>query len=90
MSLYSHCRQAIQICIQFFRGHSCILINREDTSAVVAQQMQTIIDTTVAEGWEYQRMDTVETTIVGTNGCFGMGAQPAIITSYSVLVFKRA
>jgi len=57
---------------------------------VVAQQMQTIIDTTVAEGWEYQRMDTVETTIVGTNGCFGMGAQPAIITSYSVLVFKRA
>ena len=65
-------------------------INREDTSAVVAHQMQTIIDTTVAEGWEYQRMDTVETTVAGTNGCFGMGAQPAIITSYSVLVFKRA
>ena len=66
------------------------LIQREDTSTVVAKQMQSIIDEFVSGGWEYLRMDTVQTTVAGTSGCFGFGAQPAVSTVYTVLVFKRA
>lgn len=65
------------------------LIKREDTTAAVAQQMQSIIDTTTSNGWDYMGMDTVQTTIAGTSGCFGVGAQPPISTTYTVLVFKK-
>lgn len=60
-----------------------------DTSAVVAEQMQTLIDLNIANGWEYQRMDTVQTIVAGTSGCFGFGAQPPVSTTYTVLVFRR-
>jgi hypothetical protein len=63
-------------------------INREDTTAIVADQMQRIIDDHVREGWEYLRMDSVQTVIAGDSGCFGIGAQPPVNTVYNVLVFK--
>jgi hypothetical protein len=65
-------------------------ITREDSSAAVAQQMQSLIDANTSEGWEYLRMDSVQTNIAGTNGCFGLGAEPARATSFSVLVFQKA
>jgi len=64
-------------------------IKQNDTSASVASQMQTIIDSKVSEGWQYIRMDSVQTTVAGANGCFGIGAQPGFLTIYNVLVFKR-
>lgn len=64
-------------------------INRNDTTAHVAAQMQKIIDTYVNEGWEYMRMDAVQTSVAGTNGCFGVGAQPSFTTTYNVLIFKQ-
>lgn len=64
-------------------------ITRNDTSTTVANQMQTIIDDYVNQGWEYLRMDSVQTTIAADQGCFGIGAQPAFVTIYNVLVFKK-
>lgn len=64
-------------------------ISRADTSATVATQMQQLIDKHVFDGWEYVRMDSVQTSVAGTKGCFGLGAQPGFATTYNVLVFKR-
>ena len=65
------------------------VINRDDTSQVVATQMQSIIDSTIQDGWEYSHMDSVQTSVAATTGCFGIGAQPAFITTFNVLIFKK-
>lgn len=64
-------------------------ITRNDTSSTVAKQMQIIIDDHTISGWEYVRMDSVETAIAADQGCFGIGAKPAFVTTYSVLVFRK-
>ena len=64
-------------------------ITRKDTSVTVGKQMQEIIDTNVNEGWEYLRMDSVQTHITAEQGCFGFGAQPGYMTSFNVLIFKK-
>lgn len=64
-------------------------ITREDSSTTVAAQMQHMIDT-IGEGWEYLRMDSVQTSVAATQGCFGFGAQPGYTTTFNVLVFKKA
>lgn len=64
-------------------------ITKDDTSATVATQMQSIIDSTVSQGWEYLRMDSVQTNVAGSNGCFGIGAQPGFTTTFNVLVFRK-
>lgn len=64
-------------------------ITRDDTSVTVAGQMQALIDNTISSGWEYMRMDSVQTSVAGTGGCFGIGAQPPYTTTFNVLVFKK-
>lgn len=64
-------------------------ISSGDTTAAVASQMQSIINSNLSEGWEYMRMDSVQTNVAGTNGCFGLGAQPGFSTVFNVLVFKK-
>lgn len=64
-------------------------ITKSDTSSTVASQMQIIIDKNVQDGWEYLRMDSVQTHVAGTDGCFGFGAQPGFVTTFNVLIFKR-
>lgn len=64
-------------------------ITRQDTNATVAGQMQGIIDSYKEQGWEYKHMASVQTSVAGTEGCFGFGAQAGYITSFNVLVFTR-
>lgn len=64
-------------------------ITRNDTSEKVAKQVQLIIDKNTAEGWQYMRMENVETSVAPTKGCFGLGAQPGFTTSFQVLIFKK-
>jgi hypothetical protein len=64
-------------------------ITRNDTSTTVADQMQTIIDSANANGWTYLRMDSVQTSVAGTSGCFGIGAEPGFTTTYNVLIFSK-
>jgi hypothetical protein len=64
-------------------------ITRNDTSTTVAQQMQTMIDSNLSQGWEYIRMDSVQTSIAADKGCFGSGAAPGYVTTFNVLVFKK-
>jgi hypothetical protein len=64
-------------------------LTREDSTKAVAVQMQTIVDAHIKEGWKYLRTDSIPTHVSGTNGCFGFGAQPAINTSCTVMVFEK-
>lgn len=64
-------------------------IRQNDTSANVASQMQSMIDNHTTDGWEYVRMDSVQTSVAGTSGCFGLGAQPGFTTVFNVLVFRK-
>ena len=56
---------------------------------VAAAQLTDLIDEWGKSGWEYVRLENVETVIAGEQGCFGFGATPPRITSYSMVVFKR-
>lgn len=64
-------------------------ITRNDTPAMVAGQVQALIDAAVAEGWEFVSMENVETSVAPIGGCFGFGAQPGFTTSFQILVFKK-
>lgn len=64
-------------------------ITRTDSSTTVANQVQAIIDQKVGEGWDYVRMESVETSVAPSSGCFGIGAQPGFTTSFQILIFKK-
>ena len=55
----------------------------------VAEQLHSLISTETAGGWEYIRLETVQTYVAGASGCFGFGAEQPRMTSYTVAVFSR-
>jgi hypothetical protein len=64
-------------------------ITRDETTARVAAQLQNVIDSHTAEGWEYVRLEIVEADIAPDQGCFGMGAKPGFRTFFRMIVFKK-
>jgi hypothetical protein len=58
-------------------------------SSQAAAQLEALIKTQTDTGWEYVRLESVETFVAGSNGCFGLGATPSQLVSYSMAVFKR-
>jgi hypothetical protein len=52
-------------------------------------QLEQLIQTWAESGWEYVRLESVETFVAGNNGCFGFGATPGRMTSYSMVVFRK-
>jgi hypothetical protein len=65
-----------------------VIAHREGSSAAAAQ-LQELIQRQARNGWEYVRLESVETYIAGDSGCFGLGATPLRTTVYSMVVFKR-
>lgn len=63
---------------------------RHGSSSDIASQLQNTIDSESSEGWEYYRMESVETYILPSGGCFGFGGKPGFNSSFHVLVFKKA
>jgi hypothetical protein len=56
----------------------------------VAKQLESEIQSQAVAGeWQYLRMESVETHVQGSKGCFGFGAQPGILTTIKVLVFYK-
>lgn len=64
-------------------------ITQKDTTATVAGQLQTLINEHSAQGWEYVRLENVETAVEPESGCFGFGAKPGYRTSFKMVVFKK-
>ena len=54
-------------------------ITQKDSTGQVAEQLQTVINSYSSQGWDYVRMENVETYVDGTNGCFGFGAKPGYV-----------
>ena len=64
-------------------------INQKDTTAAVAAQLQTLINEYSSQGWEYVRLENVETQVAPDSGCFGFGAKPGFSTIFKMVVFKK-
>ena len=64
-------------------------ISLNDGSDPAAAQLESLIKSWADQGWEYVRLESVETFVAGNAGCFGFGAVPARVISYSMAVFKR-
>lgn len=64
-------------------------VGNKGTDADAAKQVQSLIDQQASSGWEFVSCGNIDTTIAGSNGCFGFGAQAAVNTSVLVLIFKK-
>lgn len=64
-------------------------INQDQTTSAVADQLQALINEQSSGGWEYVRMESVDTFVAPDAGCFGIGAKPGYNTSFSMVVFKQ-
>lgn len=61
----------------------------DDDAGAAAAQLERVILAHETEGWEYVRLEHVDTVISGSNGCFGIGAQPDRQASIAMAVFRR-
>jgi len=64
-------------------------ITQKDTTTTVANQLEILINEYSSQGWEYVRLENVETQIAADNGCFGIGAKPAFKTVFKMLVLRK-
>jgi hypothetical protein len=64
-------------------------ITNEQGAAAAAAQLANLIAENAGQGWEYLRLEQVETNVAGTSGCFGVGAIPPSTRSVSMAVFRR-
>jgi len=64
-------------------------IKSGDKSAAGAAQLEELIRSHATSGWEYVRLESVETYVAGDSGCFGIGATPPRLTSSSMVVFRK-
>lgn len=59
------------------------------SSVDAARQLQDLIDSMVADGWNYLRLEAISATMPGTSGCFGFGAEPPSSVFFGLAVFQR-
>ena len=64
-------------------------ITGSDSTSSVANQLDDLIKSMKADGWEYVRLEKVDTIVKGNNGCFGYGATPDTLNSFTVAIFKK-
>lgn len=64
-------------------------INSNENVSTVAAQLQSVISTQAASGWEFVSFETVETHVAGSAGCFGFGATAPQVISVNMVVFRR-
>ncbi len=64
-------------------------VANHEGSTAAATQLEHLIATHAAEGWDYLRLEQVETNIAGSSGCFGLGATQPRTISASMAVFRR-
>lgn len=64
-------------------------ISSTGDSTQAAAQLEQLISSSAESGWDYVRLESVETFVAGTSGCFGLGAQPARMVSYTMAVFRH-
>ncbi|CAL2078883.1 hypothetical protein [Tenacibaculum sp. 190524A05c] len=65
-------------------------INRKkENSKEVAKQLENIIENYTVQGWQYVRVESVQTYILPDFGCFGIGAKPGYTAYRQMIVFSK-
>lgn len=64
-------------------------LNQKDAADVAVNQLQTLINAQLAEGYEFVSLGSIETSVAPENGCLGIGAKPGYTTSVAVAFFKK-
>lgn len=64
-------------------------VSQKDSNAVVAKQLESLINAGAAEGWQFLRMETVETNVAPSSGCFGIGGNAGFKVFVRLLIFQR-
>jgi hypothetical protein len=67
---------------------TAVIASNANASAAAAQ-LETLIQSYTSDGWDYVRLESVDTFVAGTNGCFGFGATPARNISIAMAVFRK-
>lgn len=62
--------------------------NLEDASHLAAQ-IEGIISSHAADGWEYVGVHQLQTFKAGSSGCFGLGATPPTTVATEFVVFRK-
>ena len=64
-------------------------ITQKDSAVKASAQLEALATEHAKDGWEYIRLESVETRIAPDNGCMGLGATPARTISVSMAVFRK-
>jgi hypothetical protein len=64
-------------------------LTHQGQASQAASQLEQVITQYVSEGWDYVRLESVDTYIAADNGCFGIGAKPPAKISISMIVFRK-
>lgn len=64
-------------------------IGNTDGTSAAAAQLESLIIAESQAGWEYVRLEHVDTFVAGASGCFGIGATPGHNTSIAMAVFRK-
>jgi hypothetical protein len=64
-------------------------IGQSGSTADIANQLQSLIESNTPEGWEYMRLESVETFVAPDSGCFGLGAKPGYNKVFNMVIFKK-
>jgi hypothetical protein len=64
-------------------------IGSDASASAAASQLETLIQTFASDGWEYIRLEHVDTFVAGNNGCFGIGATASRNISIAMAVFRK-
>jgi hypothetical protein len=64
-------------------------VGTNEGSSQAAAQLEALIKSWADQGWEYVRLESVETYVAGNAGCLGLGATPAQLVSYAMAVFRQ-
>ena len=65
-------------------------LEQKDASQVAVNQLQSLINKELANGFEFVCLDSIETSVAPTSGCLGIGAKPGYNTTVSVAIFKKS
>ena len=64
-------------------------IDMQQGASEAATQLQSVINQYSLQGWEYVRLETVETFVRGDSGCLGIGSTDSRWEHYKMIVLRR-
>jgi uncharacterized protein with von Willebrand factor type A (vWA) domain len=64
-------------------------LSHQDQAPQAASQLEKVIGQYSSQGWEYVRLESVDTYITADAGCFWIRAKPAANISISMIIFRK-